>query len=437
MNDGWFHPSRKLYRFTLLLIVSFIIFGSYFAYDSVGAIEDTLMKNLGIGQSEIGTMYSMYSWAAILTLLGGGLLIDKIGTRKSSLIFSGLVTVGAAIVAWAPNIWALYFGRFIFGAGSESLIVCQSAILARWFKGKELALSFGICLTMSRIGTLFTFNTEALIAERWSPFMALFIAMGLCVLSFLANLLYVGMDKHAEPVLGLKEEGAGDKIDWSQIWKFPSSYWFVTILCVTFYSAIFPFTALSTNFFHEKWQLPLTVASTGGFMGDIFKNFSHMFSTAPGTTSIIIFASMCCAPFAGGIVDKIGRRASLMVLGSILMIPAYLALGFTNVPPRYPMMILGAAFVLVPAAMWPSIPLLVGKNKVGTAYGLMTMVQNVGLAAFPWFNGVLRERTQNYQASMTMFAALGIVGLVFALLLRRSDKRMGGLLENSEKPATP
>ena len=125
MNDGWFHPSRKLYRFTLLLIVSFIIFGSYFAYDSVGAIEDTLMKNLGIGQSEIGTMYSMYSWAAILTLLGGGLLIDKIGTRKSSLIFSGLVTVGAAIVAWAPNIWALYFGRFIFGAGSESLIVCQ------------------------------------------------------------------------------------------------------------------------------------------------------------------------------------------------------------------------------------------------------------------------------------------------------------------------
>lgn len=433
MNDGWFHPSRRPYRFTLLLIVSLLIFGSYFAYDSVGAIEDTLMKKLGIGQSEIGTMYSMYSWAAILTLFGGGLLIDYVGTRRASLVFSALVVVGAGIVAWAPNLWALYMGRFIFGAGSETLIVCQSAIIARWFKGKELALAFGICLTVSRIGTLFTFNTEALIAERWGPFTALFVAAGLCVLSFLANLLYVGMDRHAEPILKLKEEGAGDRIIWSQVAKFPASFWYVTLLCVTFYSAIFPFTALSTNFFHEKWNLPLTVETTGGFLADIFKNFAHMFSTAPGTTSIVIFASMVCAPFAGGIVDKIGRRASLMVVGSLLLIPAYLAMGFSDGPPRYPMMVLGGAFVLVPAAMWPSVALLVEKGRVGTAYGLMTMIQNVGLAAFPWFNGVLREKTQNYQASMIMFACLGIVGFVFAFLLLRSDKRAGGVLEKAKQ----
>ena len=154
---------------------------------------------------------------------------------------------------------------------------------------------------------------------------------------------------------------------------------------------------------------------------------------APGTTSIIIFASMCCAPFAGGFVDKIGRRASLMILGSLLMIPAYLAMGFTDIPPRYPMIVLGAAFVLVPAAMWPSIPLLVDKNKVGTAYGLMTMVQNVGLASFPWFNGMLREATHTYTASMMMFASLGIVGFVFAILLRRNDTRMGGILEHPER----
>lgn len=435
MSDGWFHPSRRPYRFLLLLIVSLLVFGSYFAYDSVGAIEDTLMKKLGIGQSEIGTMYSMYSWAAILTLLAGGLLIDKVGTRKASLLFSVLVTVGAGLVAWAPNLWILYIGRFIFGAGGESLTVCQAAIIARWFKGKELALAAGITVAISRVGTLFTFNTEAFIAERWSPFGALFVAAALCLICLLLNFVYVGMDRHAEPILGLHEEGTGDRIVWSQVAKFPKSFWYITILCVTFYSSIFPFTALSTNFFHEKWNLPLTVQSTGGFLGDIFKNFAHMFSTAPGTTSIIIFASMIFAPFGGRLVDRIGRRASLMALGALLIIPVFLTLGFTDVQPRYPMILLGVSFILVPAAIWPSVVYVVDKGKLGTAYALMTMVQNIGLAVFPWFNGKLREVTHNYQSSMLMFSCLGISGFVFALLLLRNDKRTGGVLEAAEHPA--
>lgn len=433
MHEGWFHPSRKPYRFTLLVIMAFLIFGSYFAYDSVGAIENSLMKKLGIGQSEIGMMYTMYSIAAILTLLAGGLMIDRLGTRMSSLIFSGLIVIGASVVAWAPNLNTLYAGRFIFGAGSECLIICQSAIVARWFKGKELALAFGIVLTISRVGTLFTFNTGSLIAEKFGPMTALWVAAGLCMVCGLANLIYVGMDKYAEPILGLKEEGgAGDRIVWSQIAKFPASFWYVTMLCVVFYSAIFPFTALSTNFFHEKWHLPDTIGVGGGLLMSGINNFMHMFSTAPGTTSIVIFASMCFAPFAGGIIDKVGKRASLMILGSILMIPCFLSLGFTHIPPKFPMMFLGASFVLVPAAMWPSVALLVDKDRVGTAYGLMTVVQNFGLAAFPWFNGKLRESTGGYEASMIMFASLGVAGLIFAILLLRADKRAGNVLEKPE-----
>jgi MFS family permease len=161
----------------------------------------------------------------------------------------------------------------------------------------------------------------------------------------------------------------------------------------------------------------------------VLRDYLHMFSTAGGTTSIIIFASMCFAPFAGGLVDRIGRRASLMVLGALLMIPCYLVLGFTMVPPYLPMILLGAAFVLVPAAMWPSVPLIVEKNVTGTAFGLMTMIQNAGLALFPWLNGRLRVLTHSYEASMVMFASLGAVGLVFALLLLRADRREGGGLE--------
>ncbi len=167
----------------------------------------------------------------------------------------------------------------------------------------------------------------------------------------------------------------------------------------------------------------------------MFVNLLNMFSTAPGTSSIIIFASMCLAPFAGGLVDRVGRRASLMILGALLMIPCYLMLAFTTIPPRWPMFLLGASFVLVPAAMWPSVPLIVEKNRVGTAFGLMTMIQNIGLGLFPLLNGWLRDTTHDYTASMLMFAGLGVVGLVFAVLLKRSDARSGNVLDHTRAGA--
>ncbi len=427
---GAFHPSRRAYRFTILLFVSLLTYGSYFAYDSLGAIAPTLLEVLGVDRSAIGATYTLYSVAAIVSVLLGGLLIDRIGTRSAALIFAGLVALGAAIVALAPNIWWIYVGRFIFGAGSESLVVAQSAILARWFTGKELALSFGIALTISRLGTLFSFNTEELIARYFGDYRAaLWAAVILCLVSLGAAAVYWAMDRHGERVLRLAETGAEEKVNLRDIGRFPASFWYVAILCVTFYSAIFPFTALSTDFFHDKWGLPLEAGGGGSFLAQVFSNFLHMFSTAGGTTSIIIFASMVFAPFAGQLVDRIGRRATLMVFGSLLMIPSYLVMGFTHVPPRYPMMLLGAAFVLVPAAMWPSVPLIVPKELTGSAFGLITMIQNIGLALFPWLNGTLRDLTHSYSASMVMFASLGLVGFVFAWLLRRADAREGGVLE--------
>ena len=426
---GFYHPSRRPYRFTVLLFVGLLPFGSYFAYDSIGAMAPTLMQAWHTDQSAIGGMYTIYSIAAIICVFLAGLMIDRIGTRLASLILSGLVVAGACIVAIAPNITIAAIGRFIFGAGSESLIVAQSAILARWFRGKELALSFGITLAIMRLGTLFSFNTVSSISDNFGWQRALWAAAGCCVVSLACNVVYFALDRHAERPLGLAEAGAGDKIVFSDVKKFGRSYWFVVALCATFYSAIFPFTALSTDFFHEKWALPLTTGTGGSFLAQALRDYLHMFSTAGGTTSIIIFASMCFAPFAGGLVDRIGRRASLMVLGALLMIPCYLVLGFTMVPPYLPMILLGAAFVLVPAAMWPSVPLIVEKNVTGTAFGLMTMIQNAGLALFPYLNGRLRVATHSYSASMVMFASLGAVGFVFALLLLRADRREGGALE--------
>lgn len=425
------NPASRAYRIAILGLVSFMLFGSYFAYDSVAAIAPSLIEALQIDRAAIGSMYSWYSFAAIAAVLVGGFLIDKIGARRASLLFSVVLTTGACVVAFAPSIGWIYAGRLLFGMGSEPLVVAQSAILARWFRGKELALSFGIALTVCRLGTLFTFNSEALIADRYGWRAALWVAAALCGLSLLTNLVYNVLDRKAEPVLGLGETGGGDEIDWKQLRRggFSPSFWYVTLLCVTFYSAIFPFTDLATDFFHDKWGLPEASGEGLGFFQAVFYNITHMFQTAQGTTSIIITASMLLAPFAGRLVDRVGRRATFMIFGSLLMIPAHLAMGWTMIPPAYAMIVLGAAFVLVPAAMWPAIPLVVEKERVGTAFGLMTAIQNVGLLTFPYLNGALRDWKGGYGWSQTMFAGLGLVGLVFAVKLLAADRKAGHVLE--------
>lgn len=433
-EGGIFHPSKALYRFIILIFISFLSFGSYFAYDIVGAIAPTLVEELGATRGTLGTFYTMYHIAAILFVLIGGFLIDRLGTRKASIMFSLLILTGAAIVWIARSIPVFFIGRFLFGAGSEPLIVAQSAILARWFKGKELALSFGIALTVSRLGTLFAFNTGELISSIFGSFhYALFVAVAACVISLAANIVYIIMDRRGERILKLKDGDTEEKIDFKKIKKFRPTFWYVTLLCVTFYSAIFPFTALSTDFFVDKWGIARVAETSGGFLYKVFNNFLHMFSTAGGISSIIIFASMILAPFAGRLVDKFGKRATLMIIGSLIMIPSHLLMGITKIYPAYPMITLGAAFVLVPAAMWPAIPLIVRKERVGTAFGVMTAIQNIGLALFPYLNGLLRDLTKSYTSSMIMFASLGFVGLVFAILLKKADAREGGGLERIDK----
>jgi MFS family permease len=430
-GTNMFDPTSRLYRFAILLFVSLLTFGCYFAYDIIGAIAPTLVEDLGADRATVGWMYTWYSIAAIIAVLIGGFLIDLLGTRKSSIIFSILVLIGASVVWLADSIPVLFVGRFIFGAGSEPLVVAQSAILARWFKGKELALSFGIALTVSRLGTIFSFNTGELIANYFGSYKYALIAATLfCLLSLLANVVYIIMDRYGEKALELSKEGVEEKIVFKDVKLFKPTYWYVVLLCVTFYSAIFPFTALSTDFFVDKWGIARVAETTGGFLIQVFNNFFHMFSTAGGISSIIIFASMMLAPFAGHYVDKVGKRGTLMILGSLIMIPCYLLMGFTDIYPAYPMIALGAAFVLVPAAMWPSVPLIVPKRAIGSAFGLMTFIQNIGLALFPFLNGWLRDTTQTYSASMLMFALLGVCGLVFAILLKRADSKENHVLEN-------
>ncbi len=405
-----FDPSSPLYRYVVLVTVGLMLLGSYFSYDSIGALAPLIIRDLGVDREAIGLLYSFYSWPNLVMVFIGGILVDRFGTRIMSIVFSSLILLGTIVVAAAPSLTVMIIGRTIFGIGAESLVVCQSAILAKWFKGKELAFAFGLALTFMRLGTLFSFNIEATLAEAWGGYRAaLWFAAGLCVFSLLVTFLYVGLERVARGRVKLAEAPAGDKIVLSDIKTFGRSFWFIALLCVTFYAAIFPFTAFSTDFFVDKWGVGI---QTGGRI-----------------TSIIIFFSMVLAPIIGGIVDRIGRRGTLLMVGTLLMIPSHLLMGVTHLHPVFPMVVLGFSFSLVSAILWPCVPLIVSERATGTAFGLITMIQNFGLAATPWLIGYLRDATQTYTAGALVFASMGLIGFIFTLLLRRADAAAGRILE--------
>jgi len=429
---GPFYPATKLYRFTTLIFISLIAFGSYFAYDSIGAIAPSLIEALKIGRGVLGSFYTAYAIAAILSVFIGGILVDRLGVRISSMIFSSIVLVGVGLVAFSTSTALMLAGRFLLGLGAEPLYVAMNVMIARWFKGKELAFAFALSLVFMRFGTLFSFNSGELISNYFGRYQATLIAsLILCGFSLLMNLIFNLLDKRGERVLKFAEESAGEKLSFRDVKEFKASFWYVSLLCVTFYSAVFPFTALSTDFFVDKWQIPRVIENSGGFFSQVFGNFTHMFSTAGGLTSIPIATAIIFSPILGFFVDKIGRRASMMILGSLIIVPAHLLMGLTNIYPVIPMIMLGLAFVLIPATMWPSVPLLVKKNITGTAFGLMTTIQLIGLALFPFLNGLLRDIFKSYTPSMLMFASLGFFGLIFAFLLKRADRREGNRLEKA------
>jgi MFS family permease len=217
------------------------------------------------------------------------------------------------------------------------------------------------------------------------------------------------MERAALEKVTLAEAPAGDKIVFSDVRKFDSRFWFIVFLCMTFYAAIFPFRSLAQNFFAMKWGIEPEMGAR--------------------IISILILFSMILAPIIGHVVDRIGRRGTLLFLGTFLMIPAHLSMGISNLHPVYPMIVLGFSFSLVSAVLWPAVPLIVEEKVVGTAFGLIFWIQNIGLASFPWINGLLSDATGSYVASQLMFAALGLIGFIFAILLMASDRRKGRILE--------
>lgn len=403
-----------LFRWMILLFVSFAMFGNYYIYDSISPLADLLAKQLNYSDSQIGLLNAIYSLPNVFMVLIGGIVVDRLGTRISSFIFAFLCFAGAALTASSGDITIMAAGRLVFGLGAESLIVAVTTIIGRWFKGKELSLAFGLNLTVARLGTFAALNSPSWGKSFYNDWqMPLLISVIAGVISIVSVIVYWGMDSYAEKNLAVKDTPKNDKINLREIFTFTPSYWYIVMLCITFYSAIFPFQTFAVKFFVESHGV---TREMGGFL-----------------SSILTLSSMILTPLFGLLSDAVGRRSLLMMIGSALLIPVYLLMAYTGVSLYVPMITMGIAFSLIPAVMWPSVALIVREEKLGTAYGLMTMIQNIGLAGFNlligWandFSGASAQNPDGYNLGMWLFSSLGFFGLLFAYLLKKSERGKGG-----------
>jgi MFS family permease len=429
-----------LYRWAVLFFISMAMFGNYYIYDSISPLADLLKSQLRFSDGNIGLLNAIYSFPNIIMVLIGGILIDKIGTRRSVSIFSVLVMIGGIVTALKGNIYSMAIGRFIFGIGAESMIVAITTIIARWFKGKDLSFAFGLNLTVARLGSFMALNSPTWaknLYNTWQKPLLITIVAGVSAVMFIV--IYYLMDRYAVKKYDIPKDGKQDKIEFREIFKFGSSFWFITALCVTFYSAMFPFQTFAIKFFQEVHN---TTREVGGNL-----------------SSMLTLAAMIFTPLFGLLADRIGRRATLMMFGSLLIIPVYLVMAYkadlaapfgihgsisinidffdihSNIPIYLliPMSMMGIAFSLIPAVMWPSVALITDKSKLGTAYGLMTMIQNIGLFSFNLLIGIANDISGGYTAGMWIFSLLGFAGMFFAYLLKKSDARTSdGKLELSK-----
>ncbi len=445
-------PSR-MYRWVVLLFISLAQGGNYYIYDSINPLERIFIEKLGYSGTMFGWLNSSYSVAAVLTLLIGGIIIDRIGTKKSLFMFAVLCFLGALLTAWRGNFVTMVAGRTVLGLGAESMIVAVTTALAKWFKGKELSFAFGVNLTIARLASVAADNSPTWAKSTFypqgpsgepswqGPLMIAAVAGLLCLV---CSAVYWYLESAAEARYELGKAGSVDKLEFKGILKFNPSYWYVVGLCFTFYSAIFPFRTFAIDFFTNK-----ILAYQGGVSASEAVKVIGL-QQAGVLNSLLPFSAMIATPLFGLLVDRIGKRSLLMMVGSILLMPVYLMMAYLPashyVTFAFPwisqghltiehatlpilllvtMAMMGTAFSLIPAIMWPSVAYIVGESRLGTAYALMTLIQQIGFFIMNLLIGKANDyagaglsNPGGYALGMWIFSILGFVGLGLAILLR-------------------
>jgi MFS family permease len=424
-------------------------------FDLPGAIETQLTEWMGppFDSSYNAWLYSVVSWPNVFLALAGGFIVDRVtGIRKGALLFCGLILAGQTVFTvgiQARSYPVAVIGRVLYGLGSESLTVVQNTITVRWFSGPYLALVFGVVLAFARVGSSVNFALTPTLTEESVPF-ALWTGTATCAFSFLACIGLVALDyanaryvekpaawapaaepavdeRTGEPVIAdlppVAPAAEEDQVSLKDIAKFPLKAWILFMICVFFYQGVLTFYQVASKIMQE----------TG-------RKYSQ--TTASLFLAIPNFVSIGASPLFGLLVDSKGYSLSFLVIASAVLSSCHVmflgdAYEWFFIHPAAIMTVIGFAYALGAAAMWPLLPHIVRKSLTTTGFGLMTAIQNLGLSVFPLLISYLRDldgikgtRAQ-YGVPIIIFIICVTVSSLFAIWLWVLDKRSDGRLNAS------
>ena len=362
-------------RWSVLALVAFTMLCGYFITDVMAPLKNMLETQMAWDSSDYGFFTSAYGWfnVFLLMLIFGGMILDKMGVRFTGLMSTIIMVVGVGIKYWAiasdfggsvvhifgvsistQVLWAS-IGYAIFGVGIEIAGITVSKIIVKWFKGKELALAMGLEMACARIGTALALGVTPMLAEHFqSVSMPILLGLLLLCIGMISFVVFVVMDSKRDQEL--KETAAPEEPfrfrDIFDIIKL-KGFWYIAILCVLFYSAVFPFLKYAPDLMINKFGIS-----------------SKLSGIIP---SLLPFGTILLTPFFGNLYDRKGKGATIMLIGSFMIVGIHLLFAipaFTSWWLALALIIaLGVAFSLVPSAMWPSVPKIIPENKLGTAYG--------------------------------------------------------------------
>ncbi|XP_023674954.1 lysosomal dipeptide transporter MFSD1 [Paramormyrops kingsleyae] len=448
-------PAEKaFYRFVVLFFNCMLTFGSYFCFDIPSVLQDQFQGNLtcpnatvqngtapngtgecveGLGMTpqEYNLLYAVYAWTNALVVIMAGFLIDKLGNRFGVFLFSFLTVLGSTIFALGSHFKGTSYllplmltGRLVFGSGNGSLTIVQNRITAFWFKGKELALAFGLTLAFSRLGSVLNFFCTQRFESEYGMQWTLWGGTFLCVLGFLAAIAVSALDKVGMRQLGLdgaiQEESR--KVRVQDFRKLSLRYWLLVLTIMFFYNGIFPFIADASKFIQDKYS-----------------DYSQ--KEAAYVAGAVYDSSLVLSAIVGILIDYVGLRGVFAVGCAVLTLPVFALLAFTFVPPLVSTIWLGVTYSFAAASMWPSIPLVVPQATLGTAMGLATSVQMIGIGLSNLIVGqILGTKSSDakiplwrWQRMMVFMLANTICCIMTSVVLNVVDHRQGGTLNKTTK----
>jgi len=403
-------PRTSLHRYFALFFMCFLSFGSYFCYDNPAALQDHLRQDLVLTSTQFMSFYSWYSWPNVVLSLFGGFLMDRLfGIRLGAVIFASFVFAGQLVFATGAYLnlfWLMDAGRFVFGMGGENLQVAQNAYAVGWFKGKELNMVFGLQLSMARIGSTVNMNIMGpvydLVKKKFDGpsyqlmGIVLFLAAFSCVVSLLCSLYMGYLDKRKQEALHTEALETGEKVSLWDVKDFPLSLWLICAICVFYYAAVFPFIGIGLVFFEQKFGLSP--------------------SSANAVNGLVYIISAAASPIMGFLVDRTGKNLFWVMLGVLSTIFCHAMLAFSFINPYVSMSIMGVTYSILASSLWPMVSIVIPDHQLGTAYGLMQSIQNLGLAVISIAAGSIVD-AKGYLVLEIFFIACLCLALISCTIL--------------------